>query len=612
MIKPRVFDRPSSLPPIQQSHLSRVSRHRPYTEFPENESTLHIVAEGEIDPDYLVPAQTTAGDSLAPSSSTMNNDHIPLIPAPPLLTTHRLLQAKLDDIEEKIKECRQRKQLLAEGHQLDTMTEEGLNQMIFQYQGLIAELKSNLNNVRTLYMNAATIPTVLQFGAHVIAYQITLIEAAIFDAIPPLALLEHSSKHPHPRIVASTDFFNYITRYIEHAILLPQEASTRAQLIHYWIKVASRCFDINNYQTLKAIVSALNTPPVQRLKRTWAYTPKKSLTKLEALNDLMSEANNYGQYREHMGMVSTTVVHGKSVQLIREEHYARPTVPFLGTFILDITYLLAAFKSSPHATQMAPENEPRIHEVLHTLSRFQNGPRYTPSLPSSFLKSSQKHHFRPAISNALHRGASRIQRISSGNIFGFDSNTTMSSNASNISSTNDRAEEEEDGNLDEQQKMATQYILMRSWVSQNTVDELSHLREPPLAKPNAYVPRSSSSGPTSMNRSSSVFSNSSSNVRFSTGSVSINTDSRPASVEDEEEERKRQQNGIFSFKRSDSQRPLTIHEGSGLSQEQDHFHLSDEKPFHTPPLVPPRPNAALQNDELKAALAQRLAKVNQK
>lgn len=668
-------NRPMSLPQPQQSHLARESnRNRPYTEFPEErdniESTVRIIAEGEVDPDYLVPAQTNAGDSLAPSSSTMNNDHIPLIPAPPLLTTHRLLQTKLDEIEEKVRSCRARKQLIAQGNnsQLETMTEEDLDQTISQYLRVMAELKVNLNTVRTIYMNAATIPTVLQFGAHVIAYQITLIEAAIFDAIPPLALLEHSSKRPHPRIVASTDFFNYITRCIEHAVLLPQEASSRAQLIHYWIKVASRCFDINNYQTLKAIISALNTPPVQRLKRTWAYVPKKSSTKLDSLNDLMSEANNYGQYREHMGMVSTTVVHGKSVQLIRDEHYSRPTIPFLGTFILDITYLLAAFKSSPNASKMLPQDEPRIHEVLTIMRRFQTGPRYTPSLPASFLKSSQKHHFRPALSSALHRGASRIQRISGSNIFNFDSSNNNSLSGNNSTSNLSLAtlnDDDDDGTLEEQQKMATQFILMRSWVSQNTVDELSHLREPPPSKSNSlYGPRSSSSGPsaTSMNRTSSVFSNASSNIRFSTGSVSLNTlstatgsggDSRPTSMEEfvhhDEDEKKRNAslpNTSFfsSFRRNDSmshsqQRPVTIHEGlersdtseSGLSrEEQENFHIGEENKrttwnghpaTPTPPLsakapvVPPRPvprpppNARpVQNDEFKAALAQRLAK----
>lgn len=700
IIKPRVQyeqqqqvqPRPLSLqvPPVVQSRPLSKNNRRPQTEYQQSESSVRIVAEGEVDPDYLVPAQTNAGDSLAPASlSTMNTDHIPLIPAPPLLTTHRLLQQKLDELDEKVRTCRSKKQAIAQGQQLDTMTEESLDQMIAQYLRVMAELKVNLNSVRTIYMSAATIPTVLQFQAHVIAYQITLIEAAIFSAIPPHALLEHSSKSPHPRIVASTDFFNYITRCIEHSILLPQEASSRAQLIHYWIKVASRCFDVNNYQTLKAIISALNTPPVQRLKRTWAYIPKKSSTKLEALNELMSEANNYGAYREHMGMVSTTVVNGKSVQLIRDEHYSRPTVPFLGTFIHDITYLLAAFKSSGKA--QPPEEEPRIHEVLNTMRRFQTGPRYTPSLPASFLKSSQKHHFRPAISNALHRGASRIQRISgfggsssnsTNNGIGFESggnnsgsSNNSSTNLSIYSSSNGGGaaleEDSEDGNLEEQQKMATQYILMRSWVNQNTVDELSHLREPPQQKSNSlYGARSSSSGPsaTSMNRTSSVFSSGS---RFSTGSLSLNTiststaggESRPTSMEEyihDEDEKKRISNsstpgggGFFSsFRRSESgnlssnSKPVTIHEGlenaqGGLSREEsENFHVGgmDQQqqqqnkrttwngypmavppqiPTNTAPIVPPRPvpprpsapPTTAQNDEFKAALAERLAKV---
>ncbi|KAL7330716.1 hypothetical protein PS15p_205622 [Mucor circinelloides] len=653
IIKPRVYEsRPTSLPPLPHSHISTLQKSpRPVTEYsPENTKHLanvRIVAEGEIDPDYLVPAQTNAGDSLAPSSGTMNTDHVPLIPAPPLLTTHRVLQQKVDELEEKIRSCRARKQAIAQGQALDAMTEDNLDQMIAQYLRVLAELKVTLNGVRTIYMSAATIPSILQFQAHIIAYQITLIEAAIFDAIPPQALLEHSSKHPHPRIVASTDFFNYITRCIEHAVLLPQEASSRAQLIHYWIKVASRCFDVNNYQTLKAIISALNTPPVQRLKRTWAYIPKKSTTKLDSLNELMSEANNYGHYREHMGMVTTTVVNGKSVQLIRDEHYSRPTVPFLGTFIHDITYLLAAFKSSNNPGN--PEDEPRIHEVLNTMHRFQTGPRYTPSLPAAFLKSSQKHHFRPALSSALHRGASRIQRFSGGGFFGGGSggggSSNESPNSSNSSVANMSMMEDggEDENLDEQQKMATQYILMRSWVSQNTVDELSTLREPPQVKSNSmYGARSSSNNG---NRTSSVFSNASSNVRFSTGSVSLNTLSTHGdSSMEEDEEKRHSQPPYFPFRKSadgggnnNFARPVTIHEGGsteGLSREEtENFHVASASrttwnggpPQSKVPIVPPRPvpkppttsnnsgkvpTATPQSDEFRAALAQRLAKVS--
>ncbi|KAI8888745.1 ras GEF, partial [Backusella circina FSU 941] len=322
----------------------------------QDNSIVSIVPEGQVDPNYLVPAQTNAGDSLTvPSPNHHTTDHVPLIPTPPLLTTHRQLQQKLSDLEEKLQQCR--------AQQKDNSSpDEQLDQMISHYMQLIAEIRTTLNGVRTIYMSAATIPSVLQFQPVIMAYQVTLIEATIFNAIPPMALLEHSSRHPHPRIVASTDFFNYFTRCIEHSILLPQEASSRAQLVHYWIKVASCCLDVSNYQTLKAIVSALNTPPVQRLKRTWAYVPRKSASRLESLDELMSEANNYENYRETLGTEN-------SLQLL--EHYAKPTVPFLGTFIHDITYLLAAYKKSGYEH---PQDEPRIQSVLSTMSRFQKGP----------------------------------------------------------------------------------------------------------------------------------------------------------------------------------------------------------------------------------------------
>ncbi|ORZ19841.1 ras guanine nucleotide exchange factor domain-containing protein [Absidia repens] len=466
--------RPYSVPSPDNRTLQK---HRPFTEIrPPSDSTI-IVSDGEVDPTHLVPAQTNV-DSL---NSSISSDHIPLIPAPPLLTTHRILQTKLDDLEMSLKETKSRKQQLLSDHQvLDPMTEDDINHHILQYSRQVADTKLILNRVRTIYMSAATIPTIMHFKAHITAYQITQIEAVIFNAIPPSALISHSAKQPHPRIVASTDFFNYFTRLIEHSILFPQEASARAQLIHYWIKVASRCLELNNYQTLKAIVSALGTPPVERLRRTWAYIPKKSVTKLETLGELMSEADNYGRYREQMGMVNTTVVNGKSVAQIRAEHYTKPTIPFLGTIIHDITYLMAAFKSSPASSNMAPEDEPRIHEVLEIMRRFQQGPKYQTGLP--------------AISNALHRGASGIGRISSNGLFGFGGNSNNTNvNGNGRESTGGTSiisgygaedddkdgDDTEDGNMEEQQEMVTQYLLMRPWVNQDTVDQLSLLREPP-------------------------------------------------------------------------------------------------------------------------------------
>ncbi|KAI9491348.1 hypothetical protein BDB00DRAFT_833228 [Zychaea mexicana] len=645
---------------------------RPYSEYPSSPSSSSAInriaaEEGELDPTHLVPAQTNAGDSLSPPSvTTMNTDHVPYIPAPPLLTTHRVLQARLDELETTVKEYKTKKQQLGNSHgHRDAASEEELDRVILQYTGMAADIKQTLNRVRTLYMSAATIPTVLQFPTHLIAYQITLIESAVFCAIPPQALLEHSARHPNPRIVASTDFFNYLTRVIEHAILLPQEASTRAQHINHWIKVASKCLDLNNYQTLKAIVSALGTPPVQRLRRTWAYIPKKSLTKLETLSELMSESDNYGKYREHMGMVNASIVNGKSVAGIRTEHFSKPTVPFLGTFIHDITYLLAAAVKSGKA----PTDDPRVMEVLQMMEAFQRGPQYTSAPPNWFVKASQKHHLRPALSNALHRSASGIGRFSGG-MFGISGNSSNNNDDDDSSSTKGESSNGmmEEDSVEEQQQMITQYFLMRSWVSQNTVDELSMLREPPRQQTGRsttgggpYSQHRSTSG--SNNHTSSMISNTSSLMRFSTGSVSMGTssggggfDSRGTSMEEYSPDSyaptsrssssarnsaddqdasaaaaaAAKNGGLWPFRRStDSHRPgsagdqvmatttTTTSSSTGNARSTRKsvpssnldivLTASQDEPPHIPPRPPPRKDDNNNNDEqFKNALAQRL------
>ncbi|CAO3615644.1 unnamed protein product [Cunninghamella echinulata] len=675
-----INSRPYSVPSPDSIQLQK---HRPYTEIRQHDDIV-IVSDSKVDPTHLVPAQTNVDSLTSSISGQSSSDNVPLIPTPPLLTTHRVLQAKLDDLEITLKEIRNRKQQLLKEHPtLDPMTEDDINHKILQYSRQVADTKQTLNRVRTIYMSAATIPSFMHFKAHVTAYQVTLIESSIFSAIPPTALLVHSAKQPHPRIVASTDFFNYFTRIIEHSILFPQEASERAQLIHYWIKVASRCLELNNYQTLKAIVSALGTPPVDRLRRTWAFIPKKSVTKLESLNELMSEADNYGRYREHMGMVSTTVINGKSVAQIRAEHFTKPTIPFLGTFIHDITYLLAVYKSSsssPNNVYKTAEEEPRIKEILDTIRRFQHGPKYPMNLPGTYNKAHQKHHFRPSLTNALSRGASGIGRISSNGLFGFGGNNNNNNNNSNNNNGRDSSngssssssnsvfqgfgaddddkdnDDSEDGNMEEQQEMVTQYLLMRPWVNQDTVDQLSILRETPRQKSNTSSSSSSSGQRNSSGHNSNNTNATSSMLRYSSNSGG--EQSRPTSVDNDDHHHYRKSeeltrhstssgtshhntsSNFWPFRRSmdQSSSPNNNNNNNDLSSLPHgsvSYHpspsssslLSTTTTTQTvgqAPIVPPRPTNIMkattsvpqkqmhapQNDEFKAVLAQRLAKVS--
>lgn len=389
--------------------------------------SIDVLLETVVDPRNLVPAQTNTGDSISLPTITATSSqptYVPNIPAPPLLATHRRLQQRLNELETELEST----PTAADGLLLRS-----------ERSHKVHCARQTLEKVRTLYMSAMTIPSILQFPPQLIAYQLTLIESSIFRGIPPEALLSHSARTPHKKIVASTDFFNFITRSIEHSILLPQEASRRAEIIHRWIKIATKLLAINNYQTLKAVISALGTPPIQRLRRTWECIPKKRMGRLDLLNTLMSENDNYRKYREHMG-------------LERKRLWSKPVVPFLGVFIHDVTYLYAAAKGN--------QQDGRVQDVLSCVQLFQRAPLYPQQPPPSFVNLQKKHLFRPMLSDALHFGSSK-------------KNSNRTTTAALMGE--DQRQETE---VELEQQLIIQYLLMRPWVSEKVIDALSNLREP--------------------------------------------------------------------------------------------------------------------------------------
>ncbi|KAG1467887.1 hypothetical protein G6F56_004157 [Rhizopus delemar] len=353
------------------------------------------------------------------------------------------------------------------------------------------------------HLQTINILSILQFHPILIAYQLTLIESAIFRNITPSALATHTTKSPQLAIVTSTDFFNYLTRIIEHSILIKLEATDRSQHLNYWIKVASRCHDLKNYQTLKAVISALGTPPLQRLKQSWSFVPKKSMNLLEEMTELMSETSNYERYRQ---------------TVLQDPKLSEPTVPFLGTFIHDMTYLGA----------LNNQQDVRIKELMTLFTDMQQAPDYSPELPVGCAKDVGSYH-RPRFSIR-----------------------------SNSSRRTTQEEEFMKMNMNLQQCLVSQYLLTRPWVNEKAVDELSALREP--TKANAVM-TSSVSLTTTRSSSSSMTSS-------STGP------SRPLSLEDDEEDYfDKKTSGFRLFGRKSTDRP--IEQFATLHRSPRHFSFDE-------------------------------------
>ncbi|KAG0278555.1 DELLA protein rgl2 [Linnemannia gamsii] len=558
---------PTLSPSSISSSISSADRSRPYTlpqyTSSQNSAFITVIPDGSVDPTNMVEAERINGDNedqLA-QKTYGPSDHIPLIPVTPLRTTHRTLVEKEKTCSTKLAETRQKLQersLQTQGNDNGYKTKrdssedevdlQTLQENLNKYTSMISNVMATITKVRELLYRSASITSILEFPAYLVAYQLTLVESAIFLEIPPAALLTHSPKSPHRSITASTDFFNYLTRMIEYSVLFPPEASGRAQCMHYWVKVAVKLHELENFQTLKAVLSALGTPPVKRLKRTWGFVPRKSMHKLETLSELMSETRNYGKYREMMSslhagtMTSPSIVspvhsasappsgkhdilslNGVSSSLSHlgfraKEAARRPMVPFLGTFIMDITYLLAAVKKTNNAApsisdqipatsslrpkpasgsllasiQFAPEDDVRIQDLLMTLTAYQSGPKYSSQPPRPYIKAATKnhHHFRaPSLSSALHRTAkyrtSSVDRQIGGNI--------------THQSSYDEDEDDVSGNgIRPTQQLILHYLLTRPWVPERMVDELSTIREPSKNKNSSSgtASRTSTSGST--------------------------------------------------------------------------------------------------------------------
>jgi hypothetical protein len=432
-------------------------------------SSFHF--DNSVDISQTIPAQTLQDDNLLVPGTQRGIDSIPKIPVPPLQIVYKNLQDQEATITDKTENDQYSPsasympdQML---HPLVQKTEQA-DCDPSQRKACLPDHKVLISQLHTLHVSAAMVQSILQFPPNLVAYQLTLIDSAIFRAIHTDALLEHSPKSPHRNVVASTDFFNYLTRFIEHCILLPQEASARAQHVNHWIKTASKCLELRNFQTLKAIVSSLGTPPIQRLKRTWSFVPKKSLTRLEMLNNMMSESCNYRRYRERLRSMLESDQKSSDGPVIM-----KPIVPFLGTFIHDVTYIVAFIKSyrgpAPVTSISTPtarsknksalaqkiesiippseistaeklmlQQDQRFVELTRSFEHYQSCPDYSPSIPSQFVKSMYK---------------SRRTRFS-------DALKSASSNKLGLQSSDD---DKEDMPVPIQQVIITQY-LVRRWV----------------------------------------------------------------------------------------------------------------------------------------------------
>lgn len=174
-----------------------------------------------------------------------------------------------------------------------------------------------------------------------LARQLTIMESRVYCAIRADELLgqEFSKKGGAAENVrAASTLSTRLTGWIAETILGEKDAKKRTGLLKYFIKLSDvssrfgnpllgaqadpprrhdtqRCLALNNYNTLFAVLCALNSSTISRLKKTWDGLAPKYRTLLDSLRKATEHARNYAEYRSKI------------------RNAVPPCLPFVGLFL---------------------------------------------------------------------------------------------------------------------------------------------------------------------------------------------------------------------------------------------------------------------------------------
>ncbi|KAH4107862.1 hypothetical protein HBI70_074650 [Parastagonospora nodorum] len=184
--------------------------------------------------------------------------------------------------------------------------------------------KGQLNALRASKEGKAQC-SILDFDPLELARQFTIIESRLFCSIQSeeLLALEWTKKSDSKAVnvkamsTLSTDLANLVADTILHL----EDAKKRAAIIKQWVKIAAKCLELNNYDSLMAIICSLNSSMVMRLKRTWELVSTKTKTRLEELKAITDVGRNYAVLRQRL------------------QNHVAPCIPFVGIYLTDLTFI---------------------------------------------------------------------------------------------------------------------------------------------------------------------------------------------------------------------------------------------------------------------------------
>ncbi|XP_040002022.1 ral guanine nucleotide dissociation stimulator-like 1 [Xiphias gladius] len=261
----------------------------------------------------------------------------------------------------------------------------------------------------------------MDFPTRDIAEQLTRLDADLFVRVVPFHCLgcvwsqrdKKENRNLAPTVRATISQFNAVTNRVITSLLCPSSPSPptsspvssptssstflypstapssprcshaspahRARIIERWIAIAQECRQLKNFSSLRAILSALQSNAVYRLKKTWAAVSRESMATFDHLCDTFPNENcvltTRGILVEDGSHPDSGATPGsKSLQLCsvsRQMTCSSGVVPYLGTYLTVLTMLDTALTDTVEGGLINFEKRRREFEILSHIRQLQ-------------------------------------------------------------------------------------------------------------------------------------------------------------------------------------------------------------------------------------------------
>ncbi|XP_070463011.1 ral guanine nucleotide dissociation stimulator-like isoform X18 [Equus przewalskii] len=221
-------------------------------------------------------------------------------------------------------------------------------------------------------------PSLMAFSPRDVAEQLTAIDAEVFKNVEPSECLGSTwgkrnrpgHENVAPTVWATVVQFNRVVKCVMTSCLGDPNVTARgrAKVLERWIEVARECRALRNISSLHAVLSALQSVPIHRLKKTWGKVSRKSCRKFKKLCDEDNSLSWELLIKKQPSKFATLL---RTLQRGRKRQQQKGIVPFLGTMLTDLIMLDTAMEDYVNGNEINHEKKKKEHKVMMEIVQLQ-------------------------------------------------------------------------------------------------------------------------------------------------------------------------------------------------------------------------------------------------